>query len=89
MIVMSDFLEDDGTWKFVTDANLSDPVAARSLAERLAKQQLPWKESPNISLVWVESKDVAQASCKRQQAVVMFWRIYLSARLRQPVKVRN
>ena len=89
MIVMSDFLEDDDTWKFVADTHLVDPAAARSLAEQLAKEQPPWKEPVNASLVMVESKDLTKVSRKRQQAVVAFWKAYFFGCFRRPPKVRN
>jgi hypothetical protein len=76
LVVVSDFLEDDGTYHFVSLGSLASPGLARPLAVRL--RELHAFALPGVSLCLgrLESNDFAQLSAVRKEAVQAFWRAY-------------
>lgn len=75
LTILSDFLEDDGTYRFTSDPELADS----SQAERLAKSATGFGEPPRGICVYlgsVESTSFRILAPKRQRAVRAFWQDY-------------
>jgi hypothetical protein len=79
LIVVSDFLEDDGTYRFVSDRSLADPTGARELAVNLRKQNGFGLPGVSFCLGRLESGDYIPLAGGRQEAVAAFWTEYLAA----------
>lgn len=78
LIVVSDFLEDDGTYRFASDAALGTPARARDLAGRLRDQEGFSVRGIPLCLGRLESVDFARLPPQREQAVDAFWETYLA-----------
>jgi len=70
LVVMSDFLEDDGTNRFVLAGSLASSDRARVLATRLREQHSFTLQSVSLCLGCLESSDFAPLSAERKEA---FW----------------
>jgi hypothetical protein len=79
LIVVSDFLEGDGTFRFVTDGSVATPAGARTLAERLRTQHGFNVKGVQLRLGRLESTDYAPLSPQRKKAVDAFWGTYFAA----------
>jgi len=84
LIVVSDFLEDDGAYRFTTDGSLRNPARAREFAARLHAQRGLALPSAFPCLGRLESSDFAPLSAERKEAVQAFWKAYLAGNGREP-----
>jgi len=82
LIVVSDFLEDDGTYRFVSAGQLANPGRARPLANRLRAQDGLALQGITLCLGRLESSDFASLKPERKQAVDAFWTAYFAAGVR-------
>lgn len=78
VIVVSDFLEDDGRNRFTNDAALTSTSRARALAARLRAVHGLAMHGVVVCLGRLESTDYASLSPQRKKAVTAFWRAYLA-----------
>ena len=79
LIVVSDFLEDDGTYRFASAGSLASPERARELAVHLREQHGFTLQGVPLCLGRLESSDFAQLSTQRKEAVQAFWAAYFAA----------
>src|SRR5208282_5481056 len=79
LVVVSDFLEDDGTYGFVSAGSLASPARARELAARLSGQHGFMLQGVPLCLGRLESSDFAPLSAQRKEAVQAFWAAYFVA----------
>lgn len=79
LVVVSDFLEDDGTYDFVSNGSLTNPARASQLAQQLRKQHRFSLHDITPCLGRLESSDFATLSSKRKEAVQAFWTAYFAA----------
>lgn len=79
LVVVSDFLEDDGTYNFVSAGSLAGPAHARELAARLREQHGFRLQGVPLCLGRLESSDFAPLSKQRKEAVSAFWKTYFAA----------
>jgi hypothetical protein len=84
LVVVSDFLEDDGTERFVRDKAIATPAYARELAARLRAEHGLALPGVSLCLGRLESSDYAQLSEERKEAVTAFWSTYLAGSGQQP-----
>lgn len=87
LIVMSDFIEDDGTYRFTLDKELANTTAAQKLAERLQHEHAFVLSGVHISLSALQSKDLRSVSTQRQRAVMEFWKRYFALASHVEVKI--
>jgi hypothetical protein len=78
LIVVTDFLEDDGTYRFVTDGSVLTPARASALAARLRTQRGFQVPGVQLRLGRLESTDFAPLSAQRKQAIDAFWEAYFA-----------
>ncbi len=78
LVVVSDFLEDDGIYRFVSADLLTSPVRARELAARLREQHGLTLQGVPLCLGRLESSDFAPLSAQRKDAVQAFWTAYFA-----------
>jgi hypothetical protein len=79
LVVVSDFLEDDGAYDFVLADSLANPAHARQLAARLREQHGFTLQGVSLCLGRLESTDFAPLAAQRKEAVQAFWTAYFSA----------
>ncbi len=79
LVVVSDFLEDDTTYRFVSAGSLTSPAHARQLAARLHEQHGFTLQGVPLCLGRLESSDFAPLSAQRKEAVQAFWTAYFAA----------
>jgi len=79
LVVVSDFLEDDGAYRFVSASSLTNPARARELAARLREQHGFLLQGVPLCLGRLESSDFAPLSSQRKEAVQAFWTAYFAA----------
>ncbi len=79
MIVFSDFIEDDGVYRFAFDPSLASDASARGLAKRLKKEDGFALGDIRIRLRTLPSIDLRSMAPQRQKAIRAFWSDYLSA----------
>ncbi len=79
LVVVSDFLEDDGTYRFVSTGSLTSSVHARELAARLRVQHRFTLQGVPLCLGRLESSDFAPLAAQRKEAVQAFWTAYFAA----------
>lgn len=79
LMLVSDFLEDDGTYRFASDSLLTNPKRARELARRLHEQHGFTLQRVPLCLGRLESSDFAPLAAHRKDAVEAFWTTYVSA----------
>lgn len=87
LIIVSDFLEDDGTYRFVSAGSLSNSTSARELAMRLRQQHGFTAQGVSLCLGHLESSDFAPLSTQRKEAVEAFWTAYFTTG-DQPVQIQ-
>jgi hypothetical protein len=80
LVVVSDFLEDDGTYRFVSAGSLTSLAHARQLAARLHELHRFTLQGVPLCLGRLESSDFAPLSAQRKEAVHAFWTAYFAAR---------
>jgi hypothetical protein len=78
LVVVSDFLEDDATYRFVSAGSLTSPAHARQLAARLHEQHGFTLQGVPFCLGRLESNDFAQLTTQRKEAVQAFWTAYFA-----------
>jgi hypothetical protein len=79
LIIVSDFLEDDGAYRFVSDGRLANPSRAHQLADRLRGQDGFALQGVTLCLGRLESSDFTPLSTERKEAVRSFWADYFAA----------
>lgn len=79
LVVVSDFLEDDGTYRFVSDTSLAGPTQARQFAARLRAQHGVALQDVSLCLGRLESSDFVSLSRRRKKAIQAFWTAYFAA----------
>jgi hypothetical protein len=79
LIVVSDFLEDDGTYSFISASTLESPSLASHLATHLHEQHGFTLHGVPLCLGRLESSDFAPLSAQRKEAVQAFWSAYFAA----------
>lgn len=84
LIIVSDFLEDEPSLRFVSAPQLANVARARALALTLrSERQFALPDVP-ICLGRLESSDFAPLSPQRKDAVQALWAAYLADKERQP-----
>jgi hypothetical protein len=78
LVVVSDFIEDDGTYRFVSAGSLASPVRARELATSLREEHGFTLQGASLCLGRLESSDFASLSSERKDAVQAFWTAYFA-----------
>jgi hypothetical protein len=78
LVVVSDFLEDDGTYRFVSAGSLASPARAPELALRLREQHGFKVQGVSLCLGRLESSEFASLSVQRKAAVQAFWTAYFA-----------
>jgi hypothetical protein len=76
---VSDFLEDDGSYRFVSASSLANPARARQLAARLRAEHKFTLSATSVCLGRLESSDFAPLSAERKEAIRAFWTDYFAA----------
>jgi hypothetical protein len=79
LVVVSDFLEDDRTYRFVSADSLASSARARQLAARLHEQHRFTLQGVPPCLGRLESSDFAPLAAQRKEAVQAFWTAYFAA----------
>jgi hypothetical protein len=79
LIILSDFLEDDGTYRFVSNWAMREPDSARRLAACLQKAHAFTAHGVRIDLGGLESSESAHLDAQRRKAVRAFWSAYFQA----------
>lgn len=77
LIIFSDFLEDEGTYHFVTDKELADGRSVAMLAGRLREEHGLQVTDAHVYLGSFVSTDMGRLTSPRQRAVQAFWKAYL------------
>lgn len=85
LIILSDLLEDDPSYRFVQAPQLTNAGRARAFAAALRTEQGFALPGVLVCLGRLESSDFASLSPKRKEAVQAFWAEYLNDRGRPPV----
>jgi hypothetical protein len=80
LIILSDFLEDDPSYRFVSSPQLANPEHARALAVELRTDRSFVLPGVPVCLGRLESSDFAPLSPQRKEAVQAFWAEYLDDR---------
>ena len=80
LVVVSDFIEDDGTYRFVSVGSLANPARARDLAVHLREQRGFILQGIPLCLGRLESGDFAALSAQRKEAIQAFWTAYFRAK---------
>lgn len=78
LIVASDFLEDDGTYRFLTAGELANSARARQLAIKLREQHGLEIQDVPLCLGRLESIDFDRLPAARKKAVEAFWAAYFA-----------
>jgi hypothetical protein len=84
LIILSDFLEDDPAYRFVSSPQLANPGRARALAVVTRTNRGFAIPGVPVCLGRLESSDFAPLSPQRKEAVRAFWAEYLSDRGQAP-----
>jgi len=79
LVVVSDFLEDDDTYRFVSAGSLASPAPARPLAVRLRELHGFTRQGASLCLGRLESSEFTPLSAQRKEAVQAFWTSYFAA----------
>lgn len=78
LVVVSDFIEDEGGFRFTSDPSLANATRARALAARLRAARGFCIQRVSVCLGRLESVDFASLSPSRQAAIDAFWEAYLA-----------
>lgn len=84
LIILSDFIEDDPSYRFVSSPQLANAGRARALAVVMRTDRNFALPSVPVCLGRLESSDFAQLSPQRKEAVQAFWAEYLNDRGEAP-----
>jgi hypothetical protein len=84
LLIVSDFIEDDGEFRFASDPALRSIARARALADQLRAEQGFALNSVPVCLGRLESLDFAALSPQRQESIDAFWETYLADGGRTP-----
>lgn len=84
LIILSDFIEEDGTFDFRTAPSLAGENSARQLATRLAKN-MPKPAGVSVFLGSLQSLELDQLPKARRQAIREFWLEYFKNEKDHPV----
>jgi hypothetical protein len=76
LIVLSDFIEDDGTLDFKSDRRLATPQTAIRFATQAAADKSVRAYSIHARLGLLHSKELKGLSKERREAISQFWRQY-------------
>ena len=74
LIVLSDFLEDDGTYRFVSDRSMTTDEGAVLLAQRFQSKHDYGIDNVRIYAGGLGSADLRNLPPQRQQAIRTFWK---------------
>jgi hypothetical protein len=85
LIVLSDFLEDDPSYRFVSSPQIANADRARAFAVILRTGQKFSIPGVPVCFGRLESSEFSQLSPKRKKAVEVFWTEYLNDRGQAPV----
>jgi hypothetical protein len=78
LMVYTDFLEDDGIYRFAVDPTLVSDTGARELAEQVQKDTGFTPSAVCIRLSLLQSTDLSNLAPQRKKAIRTFWIAYLS-----------
>lgn len=84
LVVVSDFIEDEGDFRFTSDPSLANATRALALAARLRAARGFSLQRVSVCLGRLESVDFASLSPARQAAIDAFWEAYLADGGRMP-----
>jgi hypothetical protein len=84
LIIVSDFLEDESMYRFVSATQLSNDSRAKAFALALRSEREFALEAVPICVGRLESSDFAPLSPQRKDAVQTFWVAYLTDKDRLP-----
>jgi hypothetical protein len=84
LIVVSDFLEDESAYRFVSTVSLADPAHARELAERVRTGHAFRLQGIPVCLGRLESSDFEPLQPHRKDAVQAFWTAYFTGAGQMP-----
>jgi hypothetical protein len=87
LVVVSDFLEDGGTYRFTSAGALVSPARSRELAVRLRTQHGFTLQGVPLCLGRLESSEFAPLSAQRKEAVQAFWTAYFAGG-EQPAEIQ-
>lgn len=79
LVELSDFVEDDGIYRFSTAPELANPVNAKKFAVYLKRQRGFELHVAKVYLGALESDDLAHLAQERLDAIRQFWSIYISS----------
>ncbi len=79
LVILSDFLQDDGSFRFTTDSRMKNEKDAAKLAREFATQRRLDLRGASVYLGMVRSHDLETLSPERRAAVRAFWREFLKA----------
>lgn len=79
LIVLSDFLEDDGSCSFVNAPQLANKASAARFAQTLQEQHRFHLQDAAVQFGGLEGDDLANLSPARREAVHAFWEEYFRA----------
>lgn len=77
LIVLSDFIQDDGTLNFGNDRNLADRLNAKMFAERVAKTAPINLTGVRVYAGFLQSAEFARMEKSRRSGIGEFWLEYL------------
>jgi len=77
VIVLSDFIQDDGQFNFERDRKLADPATAKALAAKLAAREGRPLEGVRVFLGYLRSHDLGALGRERRAAIRTFWLEYV------------
>jgi hypothetical protein len=78
ILIISDFIQDDGQFNFKTDPRLANPRRARQLAAKLAEAAGPHLQGVKVYLGYLASVDGRRLSSARREGIEAFWTTYLT-----------
>ncbi len=84
LVVVSDFIEDDGTYRFTSNRSLVSPTRARALAARLRAEHGFALHDVTLCLGRLESSDFAPLSAARKNSIQTFWAAYFTENGQSP-----
>jgi len=84
LIIVSDFIEDESSYRFVSAPQLANVKRAKALALMLRSERQFRLANVPICLGRLESSDFAPLSPQRKDAVQAFWAAYLTDKDRRP-----
>lgn len=87
LVVLSDFLEDDGQYRFASDPSLMSRDRARALAERLRTERGFDIRGVMLCLGRLQSTDFPSLLPQRKIALQSFWAAYLGIRTKAAIQI--